>query len=44
MYTNFFRNDDFAEFLIGHITEIFHLFSQNKGPILKMRSRILSKN
>ena len=29
--TNFFRNDDYTVFLIGHITEIFHYFCQNKG-------------
>ena len=29
METNFFRNDDSPVFLIGHITEIFHSFSQN---------------
>ena len=31
LYTKFFRNNDFAVFLIGHITEIFHYFSQNEG-------------
>ena len=36
--TNFFRNDDFAVFLIGHITEIFHYFSRNEGVVLKMDS------
>ena len=25
--TDFFRNDDFAVFLIGHITVIFHFFN-----------------
>ena len=35
---NFFRNDDFSGFLIVHITEIFHYFSQNIGVILKMDS------
>ena len=38
METNFFRNDDFAVFLIGQITEIFYYFSQNEGVILKMNS------
>ena len=33
-----FRNDDFAVFLIGHITIIFHYFSQNESVILKMHS------
>ena len=36
MQANFFRNDDFAEFLKGHITVIFHYFSQNEGVSLKM--------
>ena len=38
MEKNFFRNDDFAVFVIGNITEIFHYFSQNEGVILKMGS------
>ena len=38
METNFFRNDDFSVFLIVHITEIFHYFSQNIGVIVKMDS------
>ena len=38
METNFFRNDDFAVFLIGHITVIFHYFSQNESVALKMDS------
>ena len=37
MQTNFFGNDDFA-FLVGHITEIFHYFSQNERVISKMDS------
>ena len=36
MLANFFPNNDFAVFLIGHITEIFHYFFQNEGVILKM--------
>ena len=35
---NFFRKDDFSVFLIVHITELFHYFSQNIGAILKMDS------
>ena len=35
---NFFRNDDFAVFLIGRITEIFNYISQNDSAILKMDS------
>ena len=36
----FFSNDDVGVFLIGHghVTEIFHYFSQNEGVILKMDS------
>ena len=36
METKFFRNDNFAVFVIGHIAEIFNYLSQNKGVILKM--------
>ena len=38
MSANFFRNDYFAVFLIGHITETFHYLSQNEGVTLKMDS------
>ena len=38
MKTNLFRNDDFAVFLIDHITVISHYFSQNESVILKMDS------
>ena len=40
METNFFRNHDFAIFLIGHITAILNYFSQNESVILKMDSCI----
>ena len=33
MESKFFRNDDFAVYLIGHITDIFHCFSQNQSVI-----------
>ena len=36
MLTNFFRKDDFAVFLIGHIPVIFQYFSQNESAMLKM--------
>ena len=38
MYTNFFRNDDFAVFFIGRITEIFNYVSQNDNATLKVDS------
>ena len=38
METNFFRKEDFAVFLIGHITQILHYFSRNKGSVLKIDS------
>ena len=38
--TNFFQNDNFAVYMIGHITEILHYFSQNEGVTLKKDSRI----
>ena len=44
MQTNVFRNDDFAVFLIGHITVIFHYFSQNGSVILKMDSCTSKRN
>ena len=36
--TNFFRNDDCAVFLTGHITVIFGYSAQNEGVIVKMDS------
>ena len=39
MLTNFFRNDSFAVFWIGHITVISHYYSQNESVISQMDSR-----
>ena len=38
MSTYFFRNDNFAVFLIGHITVIFHYYSQNESVSLETDS------